>query len=245
MKKLLLFVAATFVVGISAQAQCTPDPQYTESGIYPDSATNFAPACVGEPYTQLITNVVPADTTIDVFGFPATIPIDSITVNDVTGLPPGMTFSCNPASCSYPGGTTGCAVIQGTCNTPGEYVLTIELSAYVGGAGAGGAQNFTLSYYKIVVSPAPCNTNSVLENTANLFSVHPNPTSDKFTVTGLAAGVEVASIEVFNMEGKMVKALAWNGASSMDISTVGLNTGMYFVNIKHNQGTEVIKLIKE
>lgn len=245
MKKLLLFVAATFVVGMSVKAQCSPDPQYTDAGIYPDSATNFAPACVGEPYTQLITNVVPADTTIDVFGFPATIPIDSITVNDVTGLPPGMTFSCNPASCSYPGGTTGCAVIEGTCNTPGEYVLTIELSAYVGGAGAGGAQNFTLSYYKIVVSPAPCNTNSVLENTTDLFSVHPNPTSDKFTVTGLATGVEVASIEVFNMEGKMVKALAWNGSSSMDISTIGLNTGMYFVNIKHNQGTEVIKLIKE
>jgi hypothetical protein len=243
MKKLLLFVSACLIGGMTVQAQCTPDPQYTSAGIYPDSATNFAPACVNEPYTQLITNVVPADTTVELLpGFPVTLPIEKIDVISVTGLPPGMTFTCNPTSCSYPGGTTGCAIIEGTCATAGTYNLTIELTAFVTGVGS---QNFTLDYYKIVVNPAPCSSANVLTlDGTQAISLYPNPSADKFTVRNLNA-VDIQSVDIINLEGKIVQSVVWSGAEEMEITSTSLTNGMYYVNINHAKGTEVIKLIKE
>ena len=40
MKKILLTLALAFAF-IGANAQCTPDPQFTIAGIYPDSATGL------------------------------------------------------------------------------------------------------------------------------------------------------------------------------------------------------------
>ncbi len=119
MKKTIL-ICLLSVVTFIAYSQCTPDPSFTSPGIYPDSATNFSAACVGIDYSQTITNIVPLDTVIVVFGMGITTSIDSIVIDNVTGLPPGMSIACNPSGCSYIGGSTGCAIITGICNTIGR-----------------------------------------------------------------------------------------------------------------------------
>src|ERR1051326_1740911 len=118
-KKLLaLFPILIFVFTLSSFGQaCQPDPQYTTSGVYPDSATGFDTAYVGVPYTQLVTIVIPKDTA----AFPPPFPPlnwDSTTLVSVTGLPASMSYACwnNTASanrCSWPGNTKGCAIISG------------------------------------------------------------------------------------------------------------------------------------
>lgn len=241
MKKLLLVITCVVAGAFTASAQCTPDPQYTNSGIYPDSATNFLPACAGEPYMQLITNVVPPDTTttLPIIG-QITVNIDSINVVSVTGLPPGMTFACTPPSCSFPGGQTGCATISGTCTTPGTYNLVIDLKAYIQTVGP---QDFTLDYYKIVVSD--CGTASLIENETSAFKLYPNPANTEVNIEGLDSKVAVESISIHNSTGQLVQNTVWNGASSMKINTSNFENGLYFITVNHATGSEVLKLIKE
>ena len=237
MKKLLLFVSAIFLVAMNLSAQCTPDPQYTSSGIFPDSATNFLPACVGQTYTQLITNVVPADTTVVFGGFPVTIPIDSIVVVSVTGLPAGLTFACNNGDCAFPGGTIGCAIITGTPTTAGTFNLVITLKAYAGPA----PQDFTLDYYKIVVSNcAPVGVNQI---TSSKFKMFPNPATDKVSIQGLDSK-NIDKIVLTDASGKTIDAFEVTG-DELEINTSELNVGLYFVNIYDANGMETLKLIKE
>ena len=79
---MLLIVAFTF----SGYSQCTPDPQFTQGGIYPDSATGLPPAFVGVAYDEVITVVVPQDTVVDLGLGPTTVPFVDITLDNVTGL---------------------------------------------------------------------------------------------------------------------------------------------------------------
>ncbi len=237
MKKLLLLASATLLLTLNLSAQCTPDPQYTSSGIYPDSATNFLPACIGQPYMQLITNVVPADTSILIMGFPVPFPIDSIVVVDVTGLPPGLTFECNNGNCAFAGGTTGCAIISGTPTTAGTYTVVFSLKAYVGPA----PQDFTLDYYKIVVSDCtPVGLNKLVASKFNMF---PNPATDKVSIQGLD-NKNIDKIELTDASGKMINTYQVN-ENTMEINTSELNVGLYFVNIYDVNGMETLKLIKE
>lgn len=240
MKKLLLIATMAFIGSFGANAQCTPDGTYTEAGIYPDSATNFAAACVGVPYTQLITNVVPADTCAQILPAPApciTFSMDSVVLVDVTGLPPGMSYSCNPSSCTYLGGSTGCAVISGTCNTAGTYNIVFTLDAYVGGQST--PQSFTLDYYKIVVL-SNCSA-GIEDNTSSLFQMFPNPTNDKVIIEGLNVANNVV---LTNAEGKLVKTFETIEGASLELNLEGMNSGLYFVTINHTKGTEVLKLVK-
>lgn len=238
MKKGLLLLTATIFLSLNLSAQCTPDPQYTSSGIYPDSATNFLPACVGVAYEQLITNVVPADTTIQIVPFlpPQTVPIDSIVVESVTGLPPGLTFQCNNGNCAFLGGTTGCATISGTPTTAGTYTVVFSLKAH-----SVVAQEFTLNYYKIVVSDCvPVGVNDV---TASKFKMFPNPAKEKLMIQGLD-NKNIRNIELTDASGKTIQNYLVNG-SQLEINTSSLNVGLYFVNIYDANRMETLKLIKE
>jgi hypothetical protein len=239
MKKLLLIASVAFFGALNLNAQCTPDASLTSSGIYPDSATNFVGGCVGQQYTQIVQNVVPLDTTVPVFGFPVPATIDSIVLVNVSGLPPGMNFSCNPNSCSYIGGATGCAVIEGICNTAGTYNLVFDLTAYVSVQGLPQSQDFTLTYYKIVIGACAA---SIDENTNSMFKLYPNPAYSKVVVEGLKGQ---NNISLTNAEGKIVKTYNMFEGASLEMNLEGLNNGLYFVTVNHDKGTEVLKLIKE
>lgn len=239
MKKLLLVASVAFFGALNLNAQCTPDASLTSSGIYPDSATNFVGGCVGQQYTQIIQNVVPLDTTVPVFGFPVPATIDSIVLVNVSGLPPGMNFSCNPNSCSYIGGATGCAIIEGICNTIGTYNLVFDLTAYVTVQGLPQSQDFTVDYYKIVIGACAA---SIDENTNSMFKLYPNPAYSKVVIDGLKGQ---NSITLTNAEGKIVKTYNMFEGASLEMNLEGLNNGLYFVTINHDKGTEVLKLIKE
>ncbi|MCB0429799.1 MAG: T9SS type A sorting domain-containing protein [Flavobacteriales bacterium] len=159
MKQAVIFrfpsIAAAFAflciisVSVKVDAQCTPDPQYTNSGIYPDSATNLPPAYVGTPYAETITLVVPADT------FLGTIPVkvDSVVLTGFDGLPAGFTYACNPSKCSWKGGESGCVLISGTATAGMEG--TYPLKGYVESYAASITVPFrdTVTYLRLVVMP--------------------------------------------------------------------------------------------
>lgn len=250
-KLLLLFVTVLSTATLFGQA-CTPDPAYTEAGVYPDSATGLPSGCVGELYDLTITNVVPADTVV-VSGW-VIYNFDSVVVESFAGLPAGFTYSCydgqntiSPVDgCAFEGDTKGCIRILGTPATAGTYDLTIETVAYMspatGTTPAVGPQNVTVDYYKIVIED--CSSAGINDLAADKYIVYPNPASTNLSIEGLSAG-NIATIEVFNMNGQKVMTELNNGFNKVDLNIAGLNEGMYFIHLTGENGTTVKKFIKE
>lgn len=253
MKRLILFFAATLITAASATAQCTPDPQYTDPGVYPDSATGFPDACVADLYDLTITNVVPVDTTTLIGPFPVTLTFDSAVVVNVAGLPPGFTYSCYDAQntvspfdgCSFEGGTTGCISIVGTpqAGDEGVYNLSIVVDVYLEG-GTTPTATQTVDYYSIEVLPAGSCGVGINEAAAANFRLFPNPVTESFTLNGLD-GLDIETISIANAAGKVVRTYDNVNMSSYSMNVSDLNEGVYFVTIGHDSSTSVVRFIKK
>lgn len=251
MKKLLLSFAATLLVVAGANAQaCAPDAQFTTPGIYPDSATGLTTACIDQPYTQIITNVVPADTIVDIpIVGPTPVPIDSATIISWTGLPGDFVYACydgenviSPTDgCCFEGGTTGCAIITGNpiAADIGSYqqIITIDASA---GNGLQTSTTVVDWYWIHVVDCA----NSIQTLTTSRFLVYPNPAKEKITLNGLN-NIDVESVQVTNMEGKIIATYTNINTPDLDMDLNDFENGMYFVHVYYNGVNEVIKFIKD
>jgi hypothetical protein len=133
MKKLftILFAFLAFATTQKVFAQCTPDLSWNTSGIRPDSATNLPDGCENVPYSTQMDIYVPDSVHQMQAGQSVAIYIDSVRLLSVTGLPPGMTYVTNPTDGKFAKYAHGCALISGTCATPGNYPLTVITKASV------------------------------------------------------------------------------------------------------------------
>jgi hypothetical protein len=242
MKKTLLLLSFITIFSIGASAQCTP-ATVGNAGIYPDSATNFMPAYQGQAYNQVITVKVPADTLQS--GIP--IPIAYIKVNSIVGLPQGLSYSCLPANCEFPGGATNCAVITGTTNDPvGEYFLTVTVEPFIGTAPlviSYGPTSF--SYYKIVVNPAN-STQSLNPNTFSVSQSTPNPSDNACDIYYTLTSKADVEIRLMNAIGKEVQRIKTNGNTGMNkyqLNTENLAQGIYFYSLYNGQTTVTKRLV--
>ena len=179
MKKILLTLILAFTF-IGVHAQCTPDPQYVLPGIYPDSTTGLVNGFVGQAYNEVITIVVPLDTTYQ------TIPVTflDIELDTIIGLPANFSYSCAPANCSFPGGSSGCISIFSTSNPTvadtGLYHIYVRSTATVD-AGLLGVFSLTDTIdYSIEILPVPL-TYGCTDSTA--FNYDPTATIDDGSCT--------------------------------------------------------------
>jgi hypothetical protein len=255
MKRILLLASITLFSIASASAQCTPDPQYTTPGIYPDSATGLSAGCVGDPYDQLITNVVPVDTAVQLVPPPippVVLPFDSVVIISVTGLPAGFTYACNdvqntisPADgCAFEGGTSGCVSISGTpaAGDEGVYPLLIVVEAFLGGQPTA-ISTINVDWYSIEILPAGnCNAGlSILKNDG--LSLYPNPAENVLTLNGISATTERISITSAN--GQLMNTYTNITGSSMELNVQHLENGIYFIRIQSDEAAEAIRFVKK
>jgi len=252
MKKRLLLAAVAFLTSLSVSAQCTADPQYTEPGVYPDSATGMVAACIDVPYSETITIIVPVDTTAIIFGLPVTLPFDSVVVSswDWGGLT-GFTYACSSPDnifspvdgCAFEGDKTGCILVEGnpTVGDIGSYQQTITTDAYLQGNPLGNPSTVIVDYYYIQV--IDCGL-GLYPMTNSKFLVYPNPAKSVITLNGLN-GIDVESISVTDMSGKLFESYSNVTGAALDMDIEYLESGMYFVTINYNGTSEVVKFIKE
>ena len=249
MKKLLLFISITLISVATVNAQCVPDASYTTPGVYPDSATGFANACVGQPYEQVVTNIVPVDTVVEIIpGVPTTLIFDSVVITSFTGLPPGFTYACNSPqntvssanSCTFEGNTTGCIAITGTPSAAdiGVYNLVITLDVYMSG-GLTPLSTQTVDYYSIEVLDC---TAGISQNSLSSIVAYPNPTDNILTVSGLE---NANNIVITDASGKIILSSTGVMNSSIEFNVADLETGIYFVKVSQNNLTETIRFVKK
>ena len=142
---LIQFLAALAFLSFStifstANAQCIADTTCT-TDICPDVGAGLPDGTVGVSYSETITVVIPLDSS----GFT----VDSVTLGSISGLPPGLTYTCTPPSCTWPGNSFGCFVISGTPTDTGIYNLTLFFTFYLNGLPP---QPGTVSYNSITIN---------------------------------------------------------------------------------------------
>lgn len=251
-KQLLLLAGALFILKTFSFGQaCTPDPQYTNTntqrGIYPDTITNFAAACVGTPYSQLVTIVIPADTNSGPPLF-ITFTWDSTVMASVTGLPASLSYACwnnssKPNLCTWNGNSIGCAIITGTPATAdiGTHNLVFNTNNYLRGYGN---KTAAVTGYKIVVSV--CTGVDENPNVQELIQNNPNPFSDKTEIYFTAEENGTAEFKIFDMLGTQVyhsSVKAKSGLNKIEVNAKDFNSGIYFYSIAHGNNAFTRKMV--
>jgi hypothetical protein len=237
-KKLLLVILFFILINNSKSfSQCTPNPNNTNL-ISPDTTTNLVSGTVAIPYSQIIYIHPPTDTSVMYQGIPVNInPLDSIVLNAVGNLPPGLSYACNPANCSFPGGTSGCIAITGTPTTAGFYPLNVYITSYGKLAGIGFAifQADTLESYHININVNSGIASYDQNSNFQLLEFGPDAVQEKLNLKINSPVSANADFSVFNILGKSVysKTASLNqGINTISFNTKNLSAGVYILTLK-------------
>ena len=232
MKKHLLLTLLT-IIGCGfineTTAQCSPDAQYIQIGVWPQVLPE---ACINVSYDETLTLVYPNDTCI--VGFPQCFTLTNATITNVANLPLGIAHSC-PNNCIYlpgPGETTAnCFQISGTPTEAGTFtvVVTVALNTNAG--------SFNVDYdFDLTVNPVGvggCTVTGIdISTTTNQLTVSPNPTNG---TVQLSRTIKSATLK--NTEGTTVLTL--KNIDVIDMSS--LSSGLYFLVTEE----ETLKIVKE
>jgi len=244
MKKTLLtlMLAISFV---GAQAQCTPDPQFTLPGIYPDSVTGLPNAIVGQPYNEVITIVSPLDTSVVFVGLTIPVVIQTIELTSVTGLPSSFSYDCATANCTFAGGSTSCAVLISPSPTVaeiGSHQIVMNTTTTVD-AGTWGiqTQDDIIDYYYIEVTNATSVVNQFNDFTFELKSIYPNPVQNTAKIQFISGNSVDVTFTVFNYLGEKIEERnisASRGVNDIEINANDYANGMYLYSI--NNGAQIV-----
>lgn len=230
MKKLLLIVISLASSALS-YSQCTPNTDFGDEpfGVAPDTIVNFVPASVNNIYSQQIDVKVPTDGAFANLPF---VTVDSATVLNISGLPPGLTLNCTGNAvtpCTYLAGTEGCAVISGIPTTAGTFELTINLMVY----STLGAVPYPFEGYRILVD-----VNVGLEENNNLSlkmeDIRPNPANTSATLFLESKSSGNAEFRVFDLVGKEIHkkdVMITQGRNKITYNTSQLPEGVYIYRL--------------
>ena len=246
MKRLITLLIFKTIIISGVYGQCEPNPAYLLPGIYPDSATGFPPAVATYEYNFVITAVVPVDTIV--FPLPR-LPIDSIGVHAIIGLPEGFEAIPNRPSGYWLGGTSGCMLITGTATQAqvGEYPLTIQAVGYMGGLGLPYA--YEITYYSIVVLDSTAfGIPELAKNNLGL-KAYPNPVSGIFNIAFFSSEPGEYECLIYDNVNRIQLAetfSATSGKISHEVDGSYLKPGLYLcvVRQKHKNISSAIKLMK-
>lgn len=238
---LFLFLTADF-----ATAQCVPDTSITHNdpGVYPDTITGLPHSYVGVAYATTIQIKVLTDTVVGGL----TVPVDSIVVNGVSGLPSGFTYVCTPSSCSFPGGSDACIYLQGLPPTGamvGSYPIIVQVTAY--GVLFGTPTNVpaNITGYSIEID-ANTGISDLNTPTFTVGQNSPNPAHEYTVIPVNLTRNEEVTVTVSNLLGKKVIEHTYNlnkGRNTINVDVHGLQQGIYLYTISVGRNNTTRRMI--
>ena len=163
----------------------------------------------------------------------------------------GTTYS---ASGVYTGTTTDCVTqsLNLTINTnTSSFISQTALDSYTWPVNN---QTYTTTgaYTAVIPNASGCDSTITLNLTMSFtgindisyskLSIYPNPTNGDFTITGLELVGTISSLNLTDMNGKVVKVL---DTKATKFSMGSIKPGVYFLNIRSGNKQEVLKIVKE
>ncbi|MFH1319662.1 MAG: T9SS type A sorting domain-containing protein [Bacteroidota bacterium] len=248
-KKLLYtLMGFTFSVFQITNAQvCSPGPQ-TTPGIYPDSIVGLSCGIKNTPYIEILTMVVPTDT-VDPF-CTCGVELDSISLTGIANLPPGLNYTCDVPSCSWPGGSNGCVLIDGTPTDTGTYDIIAYTKAFVKckvdiGFGCGSPAIFDTASYDVIdfysidiaSDSTTCTPTGIADIETSKFIINknsPNPFTEKTKIFFNSPAISDVKFIVYNMLGKLVYSenlKAKQGINMIQFYSKDMPAGVYMYSL--------------
>ena len=239
---LILFIFSCLI----SSGQCLPDSGITHNdpGIYPDSLTGLPHAVTGFPYSTVLQVKVLSDTIVPPFqAF-----IDSIVIDNVSGLPLGFSYLCVPASCSFPGGSDACILLQGpspSMQMIGTYPLIVHTIVYFKIAGTPQSQVDDNDDYSIMIDTT---TGISVYDKLN-FSVGqsiPNPAKDFAIIPVSLSRQDEITLTIVNLIGRKVIRKMYNlqrGKTNLSVDIRGLQPGIYLYTLSNGVNTFARRMI--
>ena len=242
MKRTLL-CASIALTGIGAFAQCTPNALYADSvfGVWPDTTENFVDGEVGVFYSDTLNLIVPLNAQDVDPGLPD-LDLDSVQLDAINGLPPGLAVACNsqtPAPCTFLTGVLGCGLIEGTPTTAGTYPITLDVIAYtvIFGSPAGIPQSF--SGYQIVIAPSTVGVHELAGPALSGVRNIPNPFSGRTSIEFDLARAGAVRLAVYNLVGEEMWNTVQNGTTGTNkviFDGSELGEGVYLYKVEADGG---------
>ncbi len=234
-----ILLATLAAASFNAFSQCVPNQLYADSvyGVWPDTTENFMGGMVGVPYSDTLNILVPSDAGL-INPLFAGFTIDSIALVQLTGLPPGITISCNSqtnAACTYLSSQVGCGLLEGVPTQAGTYNIQIEVTAYALLFGTTQALGQSFSGYSITIAENTVAVESLEPAKLGRVQNVPNPFSDRTMIEFGISKASTAKINVFNLVGeklwsKTVQAKA--GVNRVPFEVNALENGIYIYRVE-------------
>lgn len=240
MKSLLSYCLA-MVCAVAIQAQCVPDTTYSGPGFYTnDGDSTLDQAHLNGPYSENVTLYVP--NTYDIGGF--NVNVDSVKIEGITGLPDGIGSACNPTSCFWIGGDTGCVLISGTPSNSaqlGNNPLTISMRYF----GLGTSVTEDVTVFSIELVDTTQSNTSITDLSLNKgLKIYPNPANNKLNVF-FGAESDIQDLHIINITGQTVWFNSDDNKNHFSIDSSKLPVGLYFYRFKTSGDHQSLKLVIE
>ncbi len=267
MKKALLLLTLLFAAIVNqATAQiCVRDSNLLNTGSLlspapysPDSPFyNLKTACINEPYEQSVTVLVP-----DSFALQGNmVKVVSVTLppNAVTGMPTGMTYTCDPTNCTFLPLTLGCIRLHGTpamSNMPDTFTLGITANVTISISGIPLTVNVVFPgdvapgnfYYLILKAQGQCvSSSSDLDGPFSSVRTIPNPTTGQTIIEAQSTKNGTFLFEVFDLLGKQLhseKVQLYEGENKFTFDASSLPNGTYLYTLGNDDGNAVRRMVK-
>jgi hypothetical protein len=247
--KLIILVTLAHLFCFDSISQtCNPDTTYKDPGIFGDSIMSVV---VDEYFEGVIHAIVPVDTNAVYLGVTVYALIDTIEVMEISGLPDGFTYACNPQDCKILGGDSACAVIFGTASSSqvGEYPLKLILKTSVTIPELNNItifQNDTVTRFSLKISGASSSEEIIFEDTNSDFKIFPNPANKTIYVGFNAKSSDEMEFSLINLLGEIIFSETYkikSGNNMVNIKLPDLKNGIYFCFVRMNACTICNKLI--
>ena len=256
MKKILLLFLLLAGIQMAVAQSCEPDPQYADfpAGVYPLPDPEGAPLTLpmgyeNQPYELLFTAVVPDTAFISLNGDPDNVtPIDltNVTLDSITGLPPGLSYDCNPSDCIFPELTEGCVLVSGTPEQAGTYSLVVYTTVPINpiisiqitfpGDLAAGEYNIIIDEDIAIDDP--------IKDVIGLGQNVPNPFSDVTEIQVDTKQSGTFEFKVYNIIGKLLHEEEVSlsvGQNTITFDGSHLHSGMYFYSVGQGNNDRVTR----
>ncbi len=281
MKQLLLlfsFAIGFVVVGYGQdEPPCEPDPNapptepifpipYVGDGLSSDTSGINLPACIGEPYSFVLTIQSP-----DTFNQNGNLlPLQQIalaTEGAIKVVPPGglpstspplangLDYRCNPPNCVFLTDSAGCLVIEGTPDFDGPDTLNLGISVTLT-IQPNIPINFSFpnsefpgNYFLEIKESGACDD---ITSTRDLsqdvdFSIIPNPANDFAQLNVNSSLTGRFQLRIFNVLGQSMSEEAihlFQGENQIPLNMNGLSKGIYLINLSQGNRSITRRLVK-
>ena len=245
--KRFLHILAALIAGLflTAQlsAQCTPDPGCLgtlQPGEY--CPEDFPPLLLNVPYDEVITFML----ALEIEREGTTYTLDSIAVDSVRNIPPGMTYSSNANG--YVPDSAYCSQLSGTPTQAGEFALAFYLEPFVDfGSGPVSLGQFIDDTSVVVTVYGSTGIDPRQADQFQILPIVPNPFSEITRISFYTPYQERVSLQVYNILGKLMyeeTQSASSGEQEFEFTGGELLPGTYFYRVINSRKLYTGKFIK-